>query len=106
MAFRFSNLGPTVQNKPADAAAFLAAKIAEHEECSLTVAAAALEVDYRTLTRWLSKLLEAGYDVRTRALELRADARVMAQAAGQDPDPLPAKIGRPFRPRIRASRSA
>ena len=104
MAFRFSELGPLVISKPEEAADRLAAALAENGT-DLGKTAKALEVDYRTLTRWLGRLLRGGLDVRHMALEKRADARVLDLAAGKVPEPVVPKKGRPFS-RMRAAAAA
>jgi hypothetical protein len=91
MAFRVTDIGSLIDEDPAQAASKLAAEIATRGSV-LTRTAKELDVDYRTMTRWLARLLAAGYDVRTRALELQADAGT-----------LPRRVGRPFKPRSRAA---
>lgn len=109
MAFKFTDIGPQVDKEPAEAAAKLVAEIAARGS-NLSRTARELGVDYRTLTRWLEKLLAAGHDVRARALEAQADAQAEARARGEEAPPLPARVGRPFKPRAvprpRASRVA
>lgn len=62
MAYRATNLGMLVQLDPERAAA----KLRRHRAAcgSWTKVARKQGVDYRTLTRWLSRLAEAGYDAR------------------------------------------
>lgn len=99
MAFRFSELGPLVLSDPATAAEKLADAIASAGG-SLTAATKVLEVDYRTVTRWLERLLAAGHDVRHMALERVHDARALAVSQGKEPPPIPgARGGRPFKQR-------
>lgn len=101
MAFRFNEIGPLVDRDPTKAAERIASEIAKCGS-NLTATAKALDVDYRTLTRWLEKLLAAGHDVRTKALEKQADAAALARAKGRQPIPLPPRVGRPFKPRAAA----
>lgn len=98
MAFKFTEIGPLVEQDPAQAAEKLVAEVASRGS-NLSRTARELGVDYRTLTRWLEKLLGAGHDVRARALEAQVDAAAQARLRGEDPAPLPPRVGRPFKPR-------
>lgn len=58
MAFRHHSLGAKVATDPASAYADLVELFREHR--SRDAVAAALEVDCKTLTRWIAKLTKSG----------------------------------------------
>jgi lambda repressor-like predicted transcriptional regulator len=96
--FKHTDIGPKVDKDPGKAADQLSAEIAARGS-NLVRTAKELGVHYRTLTRWLDKLLDAGHDVRAKALELQVDAASEARAKGEKPVALPPRVGRPFKPR-------
>jgi hypothetical protein len=104
MAFKHTDIGPLVDEKPKEAAERLSKEIAQRGS-NLSKTARELGVDYRTMTRWLAKLLEAGHDVRKMALDAQADAIARARILGGEPPPLPRRVGRPFKPRAVPARS-
>jgi hypothetical protein len=63
VAFTFTEIGPLVSRDPSAAAEKLADLLAA-KGGNQTALQVELGVDYRTLTRWLTRLGEAGFDVR------------------------------------------
>lgn len=98
MGFRYTNLGTKVSTEPAKAAEELIELYVKHGG-NQTQIVKELGIDYRTLTRWLARLLEAGHDVRTQAMEKIELAQQQAEQTGGRPPPEPPKAGR--RPKSR-----
>lgn len=99
--FRVNELDRLAPRDPKAAAEKIAGVIASTEN-HLGRAAETLGVDYRTLTRWLTRLLDRyGIDVRQRALEIYVDrAQARAIATGESPKiTLPSRARVVFKPR-------
>ncbi len=85
MAFRYTNLGTTIAQNPQAAVDELIELLMAHDG-NQSKAAAAIDVDYRTFTRWLARLQAAGHDVRA-IVNDRIDERRRAADVGVPPGP-------------------
>ena len=73
MAYRFCILGTLVRISPTVAVRRIVVAF-RHEGGNTTQAAARLNVDRRTLMRWVVLLDEAGYEIRAAIDDIRAEA--------------------------------